>query len=98
KLLTELRQTRKVRRRWARRPIDAARSPHDVYCHAPGLPARMEGTDPRSARQGVTKKLRHVPALLRKTLTYDAGKRWPSTRRLTEWLAIQVFFADLYSP
>jgi IS30 family transposase len=27
--------------------------------------ARMEG------RQGFTKKLRHVPALLRKTLTYD---------------------------
>ena len=41
--------------------------------------ARMEGTDATSARQGFTKKLRHVPALLRKTLTYDRGKRWPST-------------------
>jgi hypothetical protein len=29
----------------------------------------MTGTDARSAREGFTKKLRHVPALLRKTLT-----------------------------
>ncbi len=36
--------------------------------------ARMEGTDARSAREGFTKKLRHVPALLRQTLTYDHGK------------------------
>ena len=33
--------------------------------------ARMEGSDARSAREGFTKKLRHVPVLLRKTLTYD---------------------------
>ena len=38
------------------------------------LLARMDGTDARSAREGFTKKLRHVPALLRKTLTYDWGK------------------------
>ena len=37
------------------------------------LLARMEGTDARSARQGFTKKFRHVPALLRKTLTDDRG-------------------------
>ena len=36
--------------------------------------ARMEGTDATSARQGFTKKLRHVSAVLRKTLTYDRGK------------------------
>ena len=36
--------------------------------------ARMEGTDAVSAYQGFTKKLRHVPALLRKTLTYDPRK------------------------
>ena len=37
--------------------------------------ARMEGTDATSARQGFIKKLRHVPALLRKTLTYDRGNK-----------------------
>ena len=31
--------------------------------------ARMDGTDARRVREGFTKKLRHVPALLRKTLT-----------------------------
>ena len=34
------------------------------------LLARMDGTDAWSARAGFTKTLRHVPALLRKTLTY----------------------------
>jgi IS30 family transposase len=60
--------------------------------------ARMEGTDARSAREGFTKKLRHVPALLRKTLTYDRGKEMAEHERLTARLAIQVFFADPYSP
>jgi IS30 family transposase len=54
--------------------------------------ARMTGTDARSAREGFTKKLRHVPAPLRKTLTYDRGKE------MAERLAIRVFFADPYSP
>ncbi len=39
------------------------------------LLARMDGTDARSAREGFTKKLRHVPALPRKTLKYDRGKK-----------------------
>jgi transposase, IS30 family len=60
--------------------------------------ARMEGTDARSARQGFTKKLRHVPAPLRKTLTYDRGKEMAEHERLAERLAIQIFFADPYSP
>jgi transposase, IS30 family len=33
------------------------------------LLARMEGTEVTRARHGFTKQLRHVPALLRKTLT-----------------------------
>ena len=40
------------------------------------LLARMDGTDARSARAGFTKKLRHVPALLRKTLTYGLLRRY----------------------
>jgi transposase, IS30 family len=60
--------------------------------------ARMEGTDATSARQGFTKKLRHVPALLRKTLTDDRGKEMAEHERLAERLAIRVFFADPYSP
>ena len=58
------------------------------------LLARMNGTDATSAREGFTKTLRHVPALLRKTLTYDRGNE----RAEHERLAIRVFFANPYSP
>ena len=60
--------------------------------------ARMTGTDARSAREGFTKTLRHVPALLRQTLTYDRGKEMAEHERLAERLAIRIFFADPYSP
>ena len=60
--------------------------------------ARMDGTDARSAREGFTKKLRHVPAPLRKTLTDDRGKEMAEHERLAARLAIRVFFADPYSP
>jgi IS30 family transposase len=61
------------------------------------LLARMEGTDARNAREGFTKKLRHGPALLRKTLPYDRGKEMAEHERLAQRLAIQIFFADPYS-
>ncbi len=60
--------------------------------------AWMTGTDVRSARENFTKKLRHVPALLRQTLTYDQGKEMAEHERLAERLAIRIFFADPYSP
>jgi len=60
--------------------------------------ARMEGTDARSARAGFTRKLRHVPAPLRQTLTYDRGKEMAEHERLAQRLAIQIFFADPHSP
>ena len=60
--------------------------------------AKMTGTDARSAREGFIKKLRHVPALLRQTLTYDRGKEMAEHARLAERLAIRIFFADPYSP
>lgn len=58
----------------------------------------MTGTDARSAREGFTKKLRSVPAVLRRTLTYDRGKEMAEHERLAARLAIRVFFADPYSP
>lgn len=62
------------------------------------LLAKMDGTDAASAYQGFTTKLRHVPAPLRKTLTYDRGKEMAEHERLAQRLAIQVFFADPHSP
>ena len=58
----------------------------------------MEGTDARSAREGFTKKLRHMSAPLRKTLTYDRGKEMAEHERLAERLAIRMFFAGPNSP
>ena len=60
--------------------------------------ARLQGTDARSACDGFTKKLRHVPVPLRKTLTYDRGKEMAEHERLAQRLAIRVFFADPHSP
>lgn len=60
--------------------------------------ARLDGTDALSARQGFTRKLKHVPAPLRKTLTYDRGKEMAEHERLAQRLAIRVFFADPHSP
>ena len=60
--------------------------------------ARLDGTDAGSAREGFTRKLKHVPVPLRKTLTYERGKEMPEHERLVQRLAIQVFFADPHSP
>ena len=62
------------------------------------LLARMDGTDGRSAREGFTEKLRHVPALPRKTLTYERGKEMAEHEQLVQRLAIQIFFADTVQP
>ena len=53
--------------------------------------ARVEGTDATSARAGFTKKLRHVPALLRKTLTDDRGNERAEHAQWAQRLAIQIF-------
>ena len=47
---------------------------------------------------GFTKKLRLVPALLRITLTDDRGKEMAEYEQSAQRLAIQIFFADPYSP
>ena len=62
------------------------------------LLARRDGTDARRAREGFTKKLRHVPALLRKPRPYDRGKELAEHERLAQRLAIPIFVADPYSP
>ena len=63
-----------------------------------GILARMDGTDATSAREGVTKTLRPVPALLRKPLTSDRGKARAAHEQLAQRLALQIFCAEPYSP
>jgi transposase, IS30 family len=95
--------TRRVPGHWEGRPIKGARNGSAVGTRVERttllvLLARMEGTDARRAGEGFTKKRRHVPALLRKTLTYDRGTEMAEYERLAQRLAIQIFFADPYSP
>ena len=52
-----------------------------------GILARMDGMDARSAARASPKKLLPVPALLRKTVTYDRGKEMAEHERLAERLA-----------
>src|SRR5688500_5993264 len=52
--------------------------------------ARMDGTDARSAREGFTKTLRHVPAPLRQTMTYGRGKEMAGHEHRKEALGIRV--------
>lgn len=60
--------------------------------------AQLDGPDALSAREGLTRKLKHVPTALRKTLTYDRGKEMAEHERLAQRLAIRVYFADPHSP
>ena len=62
------------------------------------LLARMDGTDATSAREGFTTKLRHVPARLRKTLTYDRGNARAEHAPWAQRRAIQSVCADPYRP
>ena len=55
------------------------------------LLARTDQADARSVRDGFTKKLHYVPALLRKTLTYDRGQEMAEHERLAQRFAIRVF-------
>ena len=63
-----------------------------------GILSRMDGTAATSAPKGFTKKLRHVPTLLRKTVIGDPGEEMAQGEPLGQRLALKVFFADPYSP
>jgi len=60
--------------------------------------ARMDGVGADAALEGFTRKLRAVPACLRKTLTYDQGKEMARHRELAARTNIKVYFADPRSP
>jgi IS30 family transposase len=60
--------------------------------------AKMTGTDATRARQGFTKKCRHVPPMLRKSLPYDREKERAEHEPRAKRLVIRVFFADPHSP
>jgi IS30 family transposase len=60
--------------------------------------ARMDGVGAMAALEGFTRKLRAVPACLRKTLAYDQGKEMARHAELTRRTGVRVYFADPRSP
>lgn len=60
--------------------------------------AKLDGCDAQSALKGFTKRLRTVPASLRKTLTYDQGTEMALHETLSKRLKIDIFFCDPRSP
>ncbi len=62
------------------------------------LMARVNGSDAQSALQASTRRLKHVPRCLNKTVTYDRGKEMSLHGELVKRLKIQLCFADPYSP
>ena len=60
--------------------------------------ARMDGCGADAALEGFARKLRRVPACVRKTLTYDQGKEMARHAELARRVRIRVYFADPHSP
>ena len=60
--------------------------------------ARMDGCGADAALEGFARKLRRVPACVRKTLTYDQGKEMARHAELARRTGIKVYFADPHSP
>ncbi|MFC4161880.1 IS30 family transposase [Chitinimonas lacunae] len=62
------------------------------------LLAKMTDATADAALEAFTRRLRHVPVSVRKTLTYDQGKEMAHHAELARRLKIQVYFADPHSP
>ena len=60
--------------------------------------ARLEGSDALAAQHGFERLFGHVPARLRKTLTYDRGSEMARHAELTRTTGVKIYFADPYSP
>ncbi len=62
------------------------------------LLVKLNGLTANDARRAFAKKLRGVPAVFRKSLTYDRGKEMSDHQRLAKQLKIDIYFCDPRSP
>jgi IS30 family transposase len=62
------------------------------------LLARMLDPSSSSAYEGFSRRLRRVPAALRRTLTYDQGSEMARHKELARRLRISIYFCDPYRP
>lgn len=59
---------------------------------------RLDGCSAEHILEGFTRRLRSVPAELRKTLTYDQGSEMALHKTLAQRLRMDIFFCDAYKP
>ena len=59
---------------------------------------RLDGLSASHILDGFTRRLRTVPASLRKTLTYDQGSEMAMHKLLAKRLRLNVYFCDAHSP
>lgn len=59
---------------------------------------RLDGLSASHILDGFKRRLRDVPASLRKTLTYDQGSEMALHKKLAKALKIDVYFCDAHSP
>jgi IS30 family transposase len=60
--------------------------------------AKMTDASAQATLEAFTRRFRHVPACVRKSLTYDQGREMAYHEPLAKHLKINVFFADPHSP
>lgn len=59
---------------------------------------KLDAMDSLSVTDAFAKRLRRVPAVLRKSLTYDRGSEMSEHQRLAKRLRIDIYFCDPYKP
>jgi IS30 family transposase len=60
--------------------------------------ARLPDASAEAVLEAFTRRFRHVPPAVRKTLTYDQGREMARHETLAKRLKIDVYFADPHSP
>jgi len=59
---------------------------------------RMKGCDASSALESFTRQMRHMPACVRETMTYDRGSEMARHEELAKRLNMTIWFADPHAP
>lgn len=59
---------------------------------------RLDGLSSEEILKAFTRRLRDVPASLRRTMTYDRGSEMAQHKTLARRLRMDIFFCDAYSP
>jgi IS30 family transposase len=60
--------------------------------------SRMRDSSPEAAPEGFTRQMKHAPAQMRQSLTYDRGNEMAWHAELARRLKLDIWFADPYAP